>query len=74
MGDHVNANLTDQPREGGDHPLATLGPGLAGLDGRMRPSLREWLFVQRATAIRWWDVRLQKVSYALVGVNLIFYF
>jgi hypothetical protein len=40
----------------------------------MRPSLREPLLIQRAAAIRWGDVRFQKISYALVCVNLIFYF
>jgi len=42
-------------------------------DGRMRPSLRKLLLVQRAAAIRRWHMRYQKVSYTLVGVNLIFY-
>jgi hypothetical protein len=36
-----------------------------------RPSPHEPLLIQRAAAIRWRNVRFQKVSYALVCVNLI---
>src|SRR5258708_32690566 len=50
------------------------GCSYARPDGRMRPSLRERLLVQRAAAIRRWNMRFQKVSYALVRVNLVFYF
>src|ERR1700719_3518793 len=42
--------------------------------GRVSMGEHARLFVQRATAIRWGNVGFQKISYALVGVNLIFYF
>jgi hypothetical protein len=41
---------------------------------RVSTGEQERLFVQRAAAIRWRNVGFQKISYALVGVNLIFYF
>jgi len=84
MGGHVNVNRTEGecrphpslPRGGAKSgtPAFLVGAPVGQLDGRMRPSLRERLLIQRAAAIRCRNVRFQKVSHSLVGVNLIFYF
>jgi hypothetical protein len=50
------------------------GTGRASWREKEHPSICGRLLIQRAAAIRWWHVRYQKVSYALVCVNLIFYF